>query len=214
MHPKYQYVFTKECPGNQTMIIRRMLQLFNLIFILLDKNMDLGKWDNKIMNKKNLSYEYENLMMGYSKFKIESYPEIENLISSYLTKNSNRFSLQQKVTSELLYKLWCQKLSILISTMKTLVIFSSHSQIKNYISHHLYDNSNNSYTTFIHQPSCNALLCQHQSYLDRECLCKFLLCVNRWFFIMAKIDGILSNNYIVNNLLHEITKDINISGNI
>jgi len=193
------------------MIARRMLQLFNLIMVILDKVMDCEKWNYNIIEISSLSYK--NLMMGYSKFKIESYPEIERLIFSYLQKDSNRLQ-KQKVSSELLHKLWCQKLSILITIMKVLILFSNHSQIKNYISHHLYDNSNTSYTTFIHQPSCNVLFCQHQSYLDRECVCKFLLSINYWFFIMAKIDGRITHNCIISNLFYEATNNINISGNL
>ncbi|ORX80107.1 hypothetical protein BCR32DRAFT_269049 [Anaeromyces robustus] len=229
---EYQYIFTEECPGNLTMITRRMIQFFNLIMILLDTTMDFKNWNkNDKNNKKNnekLTFPtttttnndliYESLMIKCSKFKVKSYPEIEKLITIYrLFENNNNTLLEQPSTStsqyhQLFCKLSYQKLSIFIMIMETFILLSEHSHIKKYIAHHLYDNNNTSYTTFIHQASCNAYLCQHESYLDRECICKFLLGINRWFFSIAKMEKLLTqNNIIINHLLYEITKDIDIT---
>jgi hypothetical protein len=193
------------------MIVRRMLQLFNQIIILLDQVMNFDKWRKNWHDWTTSNLPYENLLMGYSKFKVKSYPEIEKLVSSYKPKN---LESSTQNTPTLFYQLLYQKISILLSIMEVFLCFTDHSQIKNYIAHHLYDNGNTSYTTFIHQPSCNAMFCQHQSYLDRECMCKFLLSLNRWFFSMAKMDITFIQNSIVDNLLNGITKDINISSNL
>ncbi|OUM59422.1 hypothetical protein PIROE2DRAFT_63790 [Piromyces sp. E2] len=176
--------------------------------ILLDKILNFEKWERNWKDWTTSNLSYENLLMGYSKYKIKSYPELEKLVSSFVPKN---LELPIQKPPLLFYQLLYQKLSILLTIMEVFLCFSNHSQIKNYIAHHLYDNGNTSYTTFIHQPSCNAMLCQHQSYLDRECMCKFLLGLNRWFFSMAKMDKSLTQNIIIDNLLNELTKDINIS---
>ncbi|ORX57859.1 hypothetical protein BCR36DRAFT_318796, partial [Piromyces finnis] len=206
---EYGYIFEEDFPTNQTMIVRRILQLFNQIIIVLDQVMNFEKWRKNWQDWTTSNLSFENLLMGYSKYKIKVYPEIENLIHSY-ESNDQKVPESQRPPS-FYYQLIYQKLSVLITIMKIFICFVKHSQIKNYIAHHLYDNGNISYTTFIHQPSCNAMLCQHQSYLDRECMCKFLLGINRWFFSMAKMDTFLIQNSIVDSLLIELTKDINIS---
>lgn len=195
------------------MIVRRMLQLFNLLITMINNSIDFDKLWNDEKELSNLSFE--DLIIGCSRFKVNAYPEIEKFISSYDTF-SDKYSFQGQLLLQyrpLFCKLLYIKLSIFIIIMEVLLYLSKHSQINNYIAHHLYDNANTSYTTFIHQPSCNALLCQHQSYLDRECACKFLLVINRWFFSMAKMENFYIQNNIIDNLLHEISNDINITGN-
>jgi hypothetical protein len=210
---EYQYVFTEDCQGNLTMIVRRMLQLFNLLINILNKSIDFDDKSNTTTGNNEVisTISIQNLMIQTSRFKVKSYPEIKKLITSYESFNKDYLKIFPQQYHSILSKFIYQKLSLFLMIMEVSIYFINHSQIKNYIAHHLYDNANTSYTTFIHQPSCNAMLCQHQNYLDRECACKFLLVINRWFLSMVKMEKAFIQNNIVDKLLQEITKDIDTS---
>lgn len=156
----------------------------------------------KTINKIEISnINNDNTNKINPKFKIKEYEEIKEYL--FLNKSKNNDGSNGFPAEEFLI------INIFTNIFEQLIYFMKKTSMVNYIRHHLNDNLNTSYTTFIYVNVCKET-CHHSKYLDRECACKFILCINSWFAYTSKQESSIGNTQTIQSLLNQL--DINENG--